>query len=53
MQVNKIETKGGHRYCWDKFWSGANGSLNKVAYKQNDRKSKTGICGLNTIFLST
>ena len=40
MQVDKIETKGGHSYCWDKFWSGANGSLNKVARNKVTGKVK-------------
>ena len=53
MQVNKIKTYGGHRYCWDKFWPGANGSVNKVTWKESDRKCKTSICDLYTIFQST
>ena len=53
MQVNKIKTYGGHRYCWDKFWPGANGSVNKVTWKESNRKCKTSICDLYTIFQST
>ena len=53
MQVNKIKTYGGRRYCWDKFWSGANGSVNKETWKECDRKCKTIICDLYTIFQST
>ena len=53
MQVNKIKTYGGHCYCWDKFWPGANGSVNKVTWKESDRKCKTSICDLYTIFQST
>ena len=53
MQVNKIKAYGGHRYCWDKFWPGANGSVNKVTWKESDRKFKISICDLYTIFLST
>ena len=53
MQVNKIKTYGGHRYCWDKFWPGANGSVNKVPWKESDRKCKTSICYIYTIFQST
>ena len=53
MQVNKVKTYGGHRYYWDKFWPGANGSVNKVTWKESDRKCKTSISDLYTIFLST
>ena len=53
MQVNKIKTNGGHRCCWDKFWPGANGSVNKVTWKESDMKCKTSICDLYTIFQST
>ena len=54
MQVNKIKTYiGGRRYCWDKFWPCANGSVNKVTWKESDRKCKTSICDLYTIFQST
>ena len=53
MQVNKIKTYGGHRYCWEKFWPFANGSVNKVTLKESDRKCKTSICDLYTIFQST
>ena len=53
MQVNEIKTYGGHRYCWDKFWPGASGSVNKVTWKERDRKYKTSICDLYTIFQST
>ena len=53
MQVNKTKTYGGHRYCCDKFWPGANGSVNKVTWIESDRKCKTSICDLYTIFQST
>ena len=53
MQVNKIKTYGGHHYCWDKFWPGANGSVNKVTWKESDKKCKTSICDLYTLFQST
>ena len=46
MQVNKIKTYGGHRYCWDKFWPGGKGSV------ESDRNCKTRICDLYTIFMS-
>ena len=48
-----MKTYGGHRYCWDNFWPGANGSGNKVTWKESDRKCKTSICDLYTIFQST
>ena len=35
------------------FWPGANGSVNKVTWKESDRKCKTSICDLYTIFQST
>ena len=53
MQINKIKTYGGHRYFWDKFWPGADGSVNKVTWKESDIKCKTSICDLHTIFQST
>ena len=53
MQVNKIKTYSGHRYCLDKFWPGANGSVNKVKWKESDKKCKTNICDIYTIFRST
>ena len=53
MQANKIKTYGGHRYCWYKFWPGANGSVNKVTWKESESKCKTSICDLYTIFQST
>lgn len=53
MKFNNIQTQDGHRYCWDKFWPGGNGSVNKVTWKQSDMKYKTGIFDLITICLST
>ena len=53
MQVNKIKTYGGHRYCLDKFGPGANGSVNKVTWKESDRMCTTSICDLYTIFQCT
>ena len=53
MQVNKIKTYGGRPNCCDKFWPGSKGSVNKVTWKESNRKCKTSICDLYTIFLST
>ena len=53
MQFNNIQTYDGHRYCWDKFWPGGNGSVNKVTWKQSDRMCKTAICDPIAIFQST